>query len=58
MNIAEDGEPKRQHTPPQKAFACMLGGDDGRTLIALCAPSAMPADIAGKPLGAIYPIQL
>jgi len=36
----------------------MLGGDDGRTLFALCAPTAIPADIAGKALGAIYPIQL
>jgi hypothetical protein len=32
----------------------MLGGDDGRTLFALCAPGSHPDGVAGKGLGAIY----
>ncbi|MEJ7800917.1 MAG: SMP-30/gluconolactonase/LRE family protein [Ilumatobacter sp.] len=39
---------------PQPTFACMLGGDDGRTLFALCAPSSDPVDVAGAAAGAIY----
>lgn len=34
-------------------FACRLGGDDGRTLYALCAPSAEPDKATGSGAGAI-----
>ncbi len=37
----------------QPAFACMLGGDDGRTLFILTSPSSNPVDVAGKGLGSI-----
>jgi sugar lactone lactonase YvrE len=39
---------------PQPTFACMLGGDDGRTLHVLCAPGSHPDQVGGKGAGAIY----
>jgi len=39
---------------PQKAYACMLGGDDGRTLHCLTAPGSGAADTIGVRGGAIW----
>ena len=38
---------------PMPTFACMLGGDDGRTLFALCAPGSHPDECAGRAAGRI-----
>jgi sugar lactone lactonase YvrE len=35
----------------QPCYACMLGGDDGRTLFMLTAPPANAIDRAGPPAG-------
>jgi sugar lactone lactonase YvrE len=35
----------------QPCFACMLGGEDGRTLYVLTAPSYLPDEVAGRGLG-------
>ncbi len=39
--VAEGGEIRDEIRPPEgmHVFACMLGGDDGRTLLLCCAPS-------------------
>ena len=37
-----------------RAFACALGGDDGRSLFIICAPSTSEANRKGKGKGAIY----
>ena len=37
-----------------RAFACALGGDDGRTLFIICAPSTSEAKRKNKGQGAIY----
>ena len=39
-------------------FACALGGDDGRTLFALCATGTHDTDVAGKAQGAIFTIRV
>ena len=39
---------------PNNTYACMLGGDDGRTLFVLTADGASPDVVAGTATGAIY----
>jgi len=39
---------------PNNTYACMLGGDDGRTLFILTADDASPEVVAGTATGAIY----
>ena len=52
--MKEGGEIAEEIATPQPTYACMLGGSDGRTLYALCAPSSAPDLVAGKAEGAIY----
>ncbi len=54
VRVEAGGEVTHRIPTPQPTFACMLGGDDGRTLFALCAPGSHPDDVAGRALGAIY----
>ncbi len=54
VRIVEGGDITAVIETPMPTFACALGGDDGRTLFVLCAPSSAPDDTAGKAAGAIY----
>lgn len=54
VRVMEGGEVTHRLATPQPVFACALGGDDGRTLFALCAPSSRPAEVEGRAAGAIH----
>jgi sugar lactone lactonase YvrE len=54
VRVVEGGEVTDTIPTPMPTFACALGGADGRTLFALCAPGSHPDDVAGRAGGAIY----
>ncbi|MDW3215033.1 MAG: SMP-30/gluconolactonase/LRE family protein [Ilumatobacteraceae bacterium] len=54
VRVEEGGNVTDRIATPMPTFACMLGGDDGRTLFALCSPGSHPDESAGKAAGAIY----
>ena len=54
IRVEEGGNVTDRLVTPQSTFACMLGGEDGRTLFALCAPGSHPDEVEGKAGGAIY----
>ena len=54
VRVEEGGEVTDRIATPMPTFACMLGGDDGRTLFVLCSPGSHPDESAGKGAGAIY----
>ncbi len=54
IRVEEGGTVTDRVETPQTSYACTLGGDDGRTLFALCAPDSHPDEVAGKAAGAIY----
>jgi sugar lactone lactonase YvrE len=54
VRVEEGGHVSNRLVTPQPTFACMLGGHDGRTLFALCAPGSDPDDVAGKGAGTIH----
>ncbi len=56
VRVEEGGRVTHRVPTPQPSFACMLGGDDGTTLYALCAPGSHPDQCAGKAAGAIYQV--
>ena len=51
--IAEGGEVLDTVATSQRCYACMLGGDDGKTLFLMTAPSSIPARAAASPGGRI-----
>jgi sugar lactone lactonase YvrE len=51
LRVVEGGEITDRIETGQIAYACALGGDDGRTLFFLTAPSSQPGEVAGKGLG-------
>ena len=51
--VAEGGEVTAVATTSQNAFACALGGDDGRTLYAMTAPSSDRFVVADQRLGKV-----
>ena len=53
VRVNEGGEVTHTISTGTQVFACALGGDDGRTLFALCAPGSAPADVEGKAAGSI-----
>lgn len=53
VRVEEGGHVTDRLVTPQPTFACMLGGDDGRTLYALCGPGSDPDLAAGKAAGTI-----
>jgi sugar lactone lactonase YvrE len=53
LRVEEGGTVTDELVTPQPAFACMLGGDDGRTLFALCSPGSHPDQVTGRADGAI-----
>ena len=54
VRVEEGGTVTDRVPTPAPTFACMLGGDDGRTLFALCAPGSGKDASAGKAAGAIF----
>lgn len=54
VRVEEGGHVTDRVATPQPTYACMLGGVDGTTLYALCAPDSHPAECAGRAAGAIY----
>lgn len=53
VRVVEGGEVTESVETGDGCFACVLGGDDGRTLFALCAPGSAPDQVAGLGLGSI-----
>ena len=53
VRYAEGGEVTGMVETSQNAFACALGGPDGRTLFACTAPDSDPGVVDGKALGKI-----
>jgi len=53
VRFAPGGEVLETIATSQNCFACMLGGDDGKTLFMMTAPSSMPTDAAAAPRGRI-----
>ena len=51
VRVVEGGEVTHRVTASQNCFACMLGGDDGRTLFVFTAPDSHPDQVAGQALG-------
>lgn len=58
VRVEEGGTVTDRVATPAPTFACMLGGDDGRTLYALCAPGSHPDQCAGKAAGAIHSMRV
>jgi len=58
IRVEEGGRVTARLATPMPTFACMLGGADGRTLFALCAPGSHPDECAGMAAGAIYSTQV
>ncbi len=54
VRVLEGGEITDRVTPPQRSFACMLGGHDGKQLFVLTSPSSDPRKVTGTGAGAIY----
>lgn len=53
VRYAEGGEVTGMVTTTQNAFACAVGGPDGRTLYVMTAPSSEPKDVDGRSAGKI-----
>jgi sugar lactone lactonase YvrE len=51
--VAEGGATVATIDTGEPCYACMLGGDDGRTLYCLTAPSSVAHVAAASPLGAV-----
>lgn len=58
VRVREGGEVTHTISTPMPSYACVLGGDEGRTLFALCAPDPHPDAVAGKAAGAIYAVEV
>ena len=54
VRVREGGEVTDTIPTPMPTFAGALGGEDGRTLFVLCAPSSRPDEVAGAAAGAIH----
>jgi sugar lactone lactonase YvrE len=58
VRVAEGGEVTGTVTCSQRAFACMLGGDDGRTLYVMTAGSSDRFEVADKTEGCIEAVRV
>ncbi len=58
VRVVEGGEVTDTIATPMPTYACMLGGEAGRTLFILCAPGSHPDEVAGRAGGAIYTTQV
>jgi sugar lactone lactonase YvrE len=57
VRVSPEGDLER-HAVGQKAFACMLGGSDGRTLFVATAPDFEPADRRARTEGRIETLRV
>lgn len=53
IRVIEGGEVTDEIVTSQPAFACAVGGDDGRTVFAMTAPSSSPGDVDGRSTGRV-----
>lgn len=53
VRFAEGGEVTGHVETRQVCFACALGGEDGRTLFCMTAPSSLPEEVDGRGRGTI-----
>ncbi len=53
VRIAASGEVLEMIATSQNCFACMLGGDDGKMLFMMTAPTSMPIEASATPKGRI-----
>ena len=58
VRVLDGGEITDEIATPMPVFACMLGGDDGRTLFVLCAPGSAPEQVAGVGGGKVLTTQV
>jgi sugar lactone lactonase YvrE len=58
VRVLEGGEITHRLPTPDKVYACMLGGSDGRTLFALTAAGLYPDVVAGTGTGALWQIHV
>lgn len=58
LRVLEGGDVTHRVPTPQRVFACMLGGPDGKTLFALTAPGSRPLEVAGKAEGSILQMRV
>ncbi|HEY2710659.1 MAG TPA: SMP-30/gluconolactonase/LRE family protein [Caulobacteraceae bacterium] len=58
IRLKEGGEVTERITADQGCFACMLGGDDRKTLYVLTAAGSDPEDCAARRLGRIEAVQV
>jgi sugar lactone lactonase YvrE len=54
VRVLEGGEITHRVPTPDRVYACMLGGPDGRTLFALTAAGLYPGVVAGTGTGALW----
>lgn len=54
VQVREGGEITHKIATPMPTYACMLGGEAGTTLYALCAPASHSTETSGKAAGAIF----
>ncbi len=55
IRVAEGGSILEEiRTDGMGVFACMLGGEDGRTLFACVAPTFVEAEVSAQPRGAVW----
>lgn len=58
VRVAEGGEVRQRVTTSQGCFACMLGGDDRRTLYMVTAPSPAASQRRGERQGSIEQLEV
>lgn len=58
VRVEEGGRITDRIATGQPCYACMLGGDDGRTLFLLTAPSYLPDEVAGRGLGRLEAVRV
>ena len=58
VRYTEGGKITDRITTPNRAYACMLGGHDGKTLFVCTANTSTPEDASSEKTGKIYSIQV
>jgi len=58
IRVVEGGDITDEIVTSQPTFACAVGGDDGRTVFTMTAPSSSPPDVDGRSVGRIEAAQI
>ena len=58
VRLVEGGEVTGHVETRQNCYACALGGEDGRTLFCMTAPSSLPAEVDGRGRGTVEVAQV